>query len=160
VSPSSSAIAYHEAGHAVVALALGQPVHRVSVRPKEQWLGRCEFQKGRIRPARDPVETQILIMLGGLAAEARHTGQYALDGAARDLWAVRSLTEKRAASDKQVDRLERRLLDKTEHLLNQPGVWQAVESIAGELLLKTEISGRSARHLFEQALRSVGGDSI
>ncbi|MBA3313222.1 MAG: cell division protein FtsH [Planctomycetota bacterium] len=154
-SPEDAATAYHEAGHAVVALALGQPVHRVSVRPKEQWLGRCEFQKGRIRSAHDPVETQILIMLGGLAAEARHTGHYALDGAARDLWAVRSLTERRAAGAKQVDRLERRMLDKTEHLLDQPGMWEAVESIAEELLCRTEISGRAARHLFDQAVRRV-----
>lgn len=155
MSSSVEATAYHEAGHAVVALALGQPVQRVSVRPKEQWLGRCEFQKGRIGPTHDPFERQIMIMLAGLSAEARHTGIYALDGAARDLWAVRSLTERRGASQKQVERLERRLLDKTEHLLDQPGMWDAVVSIAAELLGKTEISGRAAKHLFDQAIRQV-----
>lgn len=150
-TPEDVAVAYHEAGHAVVALALGRPVHRVSVRPAEQWLGRCEFQKGTFKPSRDPVETEILIMLGGLAAEARHTGEYAWDGADRDLWAVRWLTERRAASEKQVEKLERRMLDKTEHLLDRPGVWEAVELIAEELLRKTEISGRAARHFFERA---------
>ncbi len=153
MSSSLEATAYHEAGHAVAALALGQPVHRVSIRPKEQWLGRCEFQKGRIRPAHDPFETQVMIMLAGLSAEARHTGIYAFDGAARDLWAVRSLTERRGASQKQVERLERRMLDKTEHLLNQPGMWEAVVSIATELVSRTEISGRAARHLYDQATR-------
>lgn len=146
------AVAYHEAGHAVVALALGRPVHRVSVRPSEQWLGRCEFQKGTWRRSQDPVETEILIMLAGLAAESRHSGRYAWDGAERDLWAVRELTERRASGTKQFERLERRLLDKTEHLLDQPGLWPAVEAIAAELLQHTTISGRSARHHFDLSL--------
>ena len=151
-SPEEVAVAYHEAGHAVVALALGRPVHRVSVRPSEQWLGRCEFRKGRLRASQDPVETEILIMLAGLAAEARHTGEYAWDGADHDLWYVRSLTERRAGGEKQAERLERRMLDKTEHELDRPGVWEAVERIAAALLRETVISGRAARHLFDEAV--------
>ena len=53
--------------------------------------------------------------------------------------------------DKGTIRHSRDLLDKTEYLLNQPGVWQAVERIAAELLQRTTISGRAARHLFEAA---------
>ncbi len=42
--------AYHEAGHAVVALALDRPVHRVSVLPNRERLGQCEFGKARFKP--------------------------------------------------------------------------------------------------------------
>jgi ATP-dependent Zn protease len=145
------ATAYHEAGHAVMAMALGRPVQRVSVLPDRVRLGHCEFKKGKTRPIHDALETEILVLLGGLAAEARYTGRYCLSGAAQDLRSVRSLSQMRAASEKQVERLERRLLKKAEHTLNQPGMWSATERIADALLRSTTISGRAARHLFEEA---------
>ena len=41
-----AATAYHEAGHAVVALALDRPIHKVSVLPGRELLGQCQFGKG------------------------------------------------------------------------------------------------------------------
>ena len=73
-SPRDQATAYHEAGHAVVALALGRAVQRVSILPDRERLGQCEFKKGLFRPSEDWLEREILIALGGIAAEARHTG--------------------------------------------------------------------------------------
>jgi hypothetical protein len=64
---------------------------------------------------------------------------------------VRARTSQRASGEKQVARLERRLLDKVEHLLADPALWRATELIAAELFRCTTISGRAARHLFEQA---------
>jgi plasmid stabilization system protein ParE len=150
-TPEEIATAYHEAGHAVMALALGRHVQRVSVLPNPQRLGHCEFKKGAFRPTKDALEAEVLILLGGLAAEARQTGEYGWEAASRDLRGVRELTELRAVTPRQVERLERRLLDKTEHLLDQPGVWSAVERIADELLRCTTLSGRAARHHFEEA---------
>jgi len=146
---SDAATAYHEAGHAVVALALGRPIQRVSVRQNHEHLGVCEHRQGMLRPSEDWLEREILIALGGIAAEARHTGNYAWDQAARDQQYVRRLAIQRAG-ERQADRLERRLLAKAEHLLAQEGNWRAVELIAAELLRRGTISGRAARHLFEQ----------
>ena len=53
--------------------------------------------------------------------------------------------------ERQAERLERRLLAKAEHLLAKDGYWRAVELIAAELLRRGSISGRAARHLFDQA---------
>src|SRR5271167_1088769 len=147
--PFDQATAFHEAGHAVVALALGRPIHRVSVLPDGQFLGLCQFGKGVFRPSEDWLEREILIALGGIAAEARHTGNYAWDQATRDRQYVRRLAIQRAG-ERQAERLERRLLAKAEHLLAQPGNWRAVELIAGELVRRETISGRAARHVFEQ----------
>jgi ATP-dependent Zn protease len=144
------ATAYHEAGHAVVALALGRPIHRVSILPNHERLGQCAFGKAVFRPSQDWLEQEILIALGGLAAEARHTGNYAWDEASRDLRYVRGLAVQRAG-ERQAERLERRLLSKVEHLLYQEAHWRAVELIAAELLRLGEISGRAARHLFDRA---------
>ena len=152
VSSDVIATAYHEAGHAVIALALGRAVQRVSILPGRGWLGRCEFKKGRVRPSEDWLEREILISLAGAAAEARHTGAFAWDGASADLRAVRRLAVQRA-SERQAERLERRLMAKVEHLLNQAGHWRAVELIAAELLRCETISGRAVRHLFDQGSR-------
>jgi len=157
--PSSlQATAFHEAGHAVIALALGRAVQRVSILPGRGWLGRCEFRKGRVRPSEDWLEREILISLAGPAAEARHTGAYAWDGAVADLRAVRRLAVQRA-SERQAERLERRLLAKVEHLLDQIGHWRAVELIAMELLRCDTISGRAVHHLFDQASRQADGST-
>jgi len=150
MSQSHSVVtAYHEAGHAVVALALGRGVMQVSVLPDRANLGVCEFGKTPVRPTEDWLEREMLIALGGLAAEAKYSGTYGWEGARRDLAYVRQLAIRRAG-DKRAERLERRLLAKTEHLLNQDEHWRAVELIAAELVRLGTISGRAARHFFEQ----------
>jgi Peptidase family M41 len=144
--------AYHEAGHAVVALALDRPVHRVSVLPNRERLGQCEFGKGRFKPSEDWLEREILIALAGLAAEARHTGKYSLKEASHDLRYVRRLVLQRK-SERAAPRYEERMLSKVEAMLSDYATWRAVELIAAELLKHGVISGRAARHLYEQATR-------
>jgi ATP-dependent Zn protease len=150
--PHDEVTAYHEAGHAVIALALGRTIHKVSVLPNQLRLGECQFGKGRAKPTDDWLECEILISLGGLAAEARHTGTYALDAAKEDLRFVRRLALERK-SDRAVERYEQRMLGKVEYLLADEGTWKAVELITAELLKHGTISGRAARHLYELATR-------
>jgi hypothetical protein len=153
--PHDPVTAYHEAGHAVIALALDRPVHRVSVLPNRDRLGQCEFGKSRFRPSEDWLEREVLIALAGMAAEARHTGTYSREEANQDLRYVRRLILQRS-SERQADRLERRMLSKVEHLLADDGHWRAVELIAAELLKHGVISGRAARHLFDRGCAEAG----
>jgi len=154
MDPPPDVTAYHEAGHAVLALVLGRPVQHVSILPTREFLGLCTFGKAVFRPSEDWLEREALIALGGIAAEALHTGEYAWDGAARDHRYVRELSLRRAGSERHAERLERRLLSKAEHLLSRPENWRAVERIAAELLRVQEISGRAARHLFDECRRA------
>src|SRR5436305_10153442 len=117
---------YHEAGHAVMALALGRPVDCVSIRPNRVQLGVCHFRKPVFRPSEDWLEREILIALAGLAAEAIYTGEYAWDEAARDRRYALDLALQRAGTARKAERLERRLLSKAEHILGQAGNWRAV----------------------------------
>jgi ATP-dependent Zn protease len=149
---NDTATAYHEAGHAVMALVLGRPVQRVSIEPNERRLGHCELKQGRFQPSEDALETSILILFAGPVAEARHTGEYCWDAGGQDLRDIRAMTRTRSTDLRRIERWERRLLDKAEHLLDRDGAWLAVERIAEELLRSTTISGRAARHLFEQAV--------
>lgn len=151
------ATAYHEAGHAVMALYLGRPVHKVTIEPNTQRLGQCKINKGSFKPSQDILEGEILILLAGAAAEARFTGVYHWAAASSDLRQVRVYSLMRAGGPKQVERLERRMLDKTEHILSQPGLWSAVKVIATELMKLTTISGRAAKHHFEQCMQKADG---
>jgi ATP-dependent Zn protease len=152
---SEEITACHEAGHAVVALALGRAVQRVSILPYETRLGACEIRKGAVKPSDDDLETAILIFLGGLAAEARLTGRYGWAGASQDLREVHAMCLARAGNDKRAEKLIRRMISKAEHVLEQPGMWLATQRIAAELLIRTTISGRAARHLFDEAQMQV-----
>jgi hypothetical protein len=150
--PHDEVTAYHEAGHAVIALALGRVIHKVSVLPNQQRLGECRFGKGNAKPTDDWVEREILISLGGMAAEARFTGTYATEEAAQDLRFVRRLALERK-SERAVERYEQRMLSKVEYMLADEGTWKAVVLIAAELVKNGTISGRAARHLYEQATK-------
>jgi|GEM_PF-354017 len=152
--------AYHEAGHAVVALTQGRDVHRVSILPNKSRLGQCDLKKGTTRASKDWLETEVLILLAGAAAEGRISGQYCWKGAARDLRQVRALTLSRAGSEHQAERLERRYLEKVELLLNAAENWLAVELLAADLIQRRTISGRAARYHFEQAAARVAKQSV
>jgi ATP-dependent Zn protease len=152
--PCDEPTAYHEAGHAVVALILGRPVDEVSVLANRDFLGVCKFGKAGVRPSEDWLEREILIALGGIAAEARHTGNYAWDAAGRDQRYVRNLAIERAG-ERRAERLQRRLLAKVEHLLTQEPHWRAVVLVAEELMRRSVVSGRAVRHFFEQGQRAA-----
>lgn len=99
------------------------------------------------------MQNDVLLLLAGMVAESHFTGEYCSEGAAQDLRGVRRLLQRRAASERQHERLERRLLDKTEYLLGDQGHARAIELVAAELLQRGTIRGRAVRHLLDQALR-------
>ncbi len=152
------ATAYHEAGHAVMALSFGCPIKKVTIVPGRSWLGQyrlgvCELQKGRSAHGKSGLDDEIVILFAGMVAEAHFTGRYCEAGAAEDLNSIRRLLCQRVSSGKQHERLQRRLLALTEHLLNDAGTALAVELVAKELMQKQTISGRAVRHFYQQAMR-------
>ena len=153
------ATAYHEAGHAVLAMVLGRPIHKVTIAPGQLQvggvrLGACHIKKGRVKASRDWIEDEVLILLAGMVAESHFTGEYCTRGANQDLLAAKRLLQTRASNERQFERLLRRMLDRTEHELADDAHAAAVEQIAAELLARTTISGRSVQHIYEQALRA------
>ena len=152
------ATAWHEAGHALVAAIVGRPIQKVTVAPANLQtggvrLGAVKFQKGRSKSTNDWLEDEVLILLAGMVAESKFTGQYCESGARQDLRAVRNLIDKRAATERQMEKLERRLLDKVEHLLEQPHHVAALKMIVDELIEKQTIKGRTVQHFVRMALQ-------
>ena len=149
----SIATAFHEAGHAVVALSFGRTVEKLSIVRNSIRLGAVQLGKGRNGRKQDYFEIESLILLGGLVSEERYTGEYNWEGAQQDLRALRRLSLARVDSERKAERLERRLLDKTAHHLDQTGHWEAIESVAAELTKSKLMSGRAAKHLFDEAMK-------
>ncbi len=150
------ATAYHEAGHAVMAILLGRGVHKVTIAAGKllgggSRLGICEMKKGRSKATKDALEDDVLVLLAGMVAEARFTGEYCQSSAEGDLRAVNRLLQTRASTERQLVRLQRRMLEKAEYLLDDAGHARAVAEIARELTQKTTLSGRGVKHLFDQA---------
>jgi ATP-dependent Zn protease len=152
--PLDPATAYHEAGHAAVAMALGRPVRKISILPNRDRLGWCEFHKGVQRPSEDSLEREMLIALAGMAAEARHTGTYSRAEAGRDLSYARKLAIERAG-ERKAERLESRMLAKVENLLGDETIWQVVVALSVELLKHGTISGRAAEHVYREVERRL-----
>jgi ATP-dependent Zn protease len=155
-----TATAYHEAGHAVMAVSLGRLIQKVTIVPgKSQFgesrLGACELRKGRSKASKDTLEDEVLVLFAGMVAEARFTGQYCQQGAMGDLRSIKRLLQCRANSESQLDRLQRRMLDKTEHTLSDARHRKAIELIANELIEKSTVSGRAVRHFFDQATKQT-----
>ncbi|MFC7337929.1 cell division protein FtsH [Haloferula chungangensis] len=146
MSDTRSLTAYHEAGHAVMALLMGRSIQKVSIIPSQNRLGSCHIQKGRAKQVQDKLEAEILILLAGMAAEGRKSGRYNLQGASQDLQAVEKLAMARSGNPRQASKLVHKLLDKTQHLLANKATWTAVKVIAEELIEHESISGRAARH--------------
>lgn len=156
--PKLELTAYHEAGHAVMALAVGRSVHKVDVQAKGTRLGVCKMNKGRAGKAKsskastDNLEGDLLILLGGMAAEARKSGEYNMEGASKDLREAESLAMMRAGNANQAGKVLKRAMDKVHHLLSKPEIWGAVKVIAAGLVETSTMSGKQAKHLYEMEL--------
>jgi ATP-dependent Zn protease len=153
-SDQDIATAYHEAGHAVVALSLGRTIVKLSIVRNSLRLGAVNLGSGRTGRRQDYFETEALILLAGIVCEARITGELNWSGARQDLSILRRHISTRVSSEKAANRLERRLFDKAEHYVTQPNIWEAIERIATMLIQHRSISGRSARHIYDEATKN------
>ncbi len=149
------ATAYHEAGHAVMAISLGRAIEKITVSPAQLAtggirLGACKIQKGRAKPTDDRLEDDVLILFAGMVAESQFTNQYCELGAAQDIQIAKRLLATRAQTERQIEKLYRRMLDKTELILSDESHTQSIKRIAAELLARETISGRTVRHIFEE----------
>ena len=156
-----TATAFHEAGHAVAAFVLGRQVHKVTIEPGKSAfgtsrLGVCQLGKGRRKASKDLLEEEVIILFAGMVAEARFTGRYCETGASQDLRQIQAILCQRATSEKHHEKLHRRMLDKTEHLIGEQGHVLAIQWLAKELIEKNSLSGRAVKHFVNQAASQSG----
>ncbi len=157
------ATAIHEAGHAVVSLALGLPVDTVSIIADGRSGGYTEGSTGSQVPTRADVEALVTVMLGGRAADIQ-LGVGANAGAEQDLamataLMVRAMGElglydrlTHAAAPSLLRRPDERLEPTLQHLLRRAlQIVQhnraAVLALAEQLLLHRVLDGAAVEHV-------------
>jgi hypothetical protein len=149
--------AFHEAGHAVMAQIVGRPIEKVSISPAHlqsggMRLGVCKLQKGRKKSSKDALEDEVMILFAGMVAESHLTGEYCRQGAGQDLRMIRRLLLNRGGSERSLQKLEKRILEKTQHILDAPAHLNAIRKIAEKLVENESVSGRRVRQLLDESI--------
>jgi len=142
--------AYHEAGHAVLALLMGVPVRRVTVvaRPEADDLGHVEFE-----PQASASVGHLLGALGGPATSARIGASPV--GSRRDREIAKALADALARPG-AADELLRTAQDGVREELRDPETWAQIEAVANALLAKRTLSGHQVREIMAEALGGAG----
>jgi hypothetical protein len=168
-------IAIHEAGHAVIGLALGLGLLSIDLEPDElggrghtsfepagPWFEESrdfspEAAGGELAGRRaEFIERVVTTYLAGYVAESKQSGRDAMDSAGFDFReAVMDWLNLELLNDEERMVRLATLRDRARALVERHENWQAIEALAAELLRRRRLSGREARTLLESL--TVGG---
>ena len=155
------ATAYHEAGHAVVALLLGMRLRSVTILFDEEHhnkgLCSCEPEKGLDRvdewplPRREAwANRRITFVIAGPIAEKRFTNRTNRAGSSADFDEAVRIAEKVSLSDREAERQIDWLWERANNLLAVKETWKAVEEVAAALLAQQTLTGRAVKKIVRQ----------
>jgi ATP-dependent Zn protease len=137
--------AYHEAGHAVAAYAMRKRVESVTVIPEDEYLG-CVRYHGFPEWFRPDIDS------GGTAGEM-HTRRYNRVGASSDMQLAFQMASYMVGGVEDLEDYIDRAQERATAILEEN--WPAVEALAEALLLHGELSGRAARKIMREAMKSA-----
>jgi len=154
--------AYHEAGHAFVAIFLGASVHSVTIDPdwddgpKRHGDAQIEWKLSEFNE-RELCEKSILVALAGPVAEMIHSGDPFHPGFVAE-WADDWSAAWKAAAVVHTD--EKRRLTYLEQMtvrlyqtMNRDDHWAALAAIVDHLLAHETLEGKHVQEIVEQWLR-------
>jgi len=143
--PEREFLAFHEAGHAAMAMILGRPIRRATIRETHGLTGYVDYKHAasalsQIREEHRPiVETDALILLAGRAAECERTLGSPLSHASLDRQNALALLGKLEDSEEVVSNWMRYLLVRAQSMLQRE--WPFVHAVAHALLQEEELDG-------------------
>jgi hypothetical protein len=143
--PDREFLAFHEAGHAVMARMLKRPIRKASIRQTHGLTGYVDYEHASStiphvgEEHRPIVETDALILLAGRAAECERTLGSPLSHASLDRENARSLLGMLEDSEEVVTNWMRYLLVRAQSMLQQQ--WPYVHAVAHALLVHEELDG-------------------
>jgi hypothetical protein len=161
--PEREFLAFHEAGHAVMATLLRRPIHRASIREAHGLTGYVDYKhaSAAIVDARDEhrpiIEADALILLAGRAAECERTLGSPLSHASLDKQNARTLLAMLEDSEEVVTSWMRYLLMRAQSMLQSE--WPMVHAVAHALLEHEELDGAAVlRVMSETRARLASGE--
>ena len=164
--------AYHEAGHAVMCWWLRKHIKGISIIPEGDSLGRIVHGKPMLKDIEGfntfwdthsrkhfEIERQIMVSFAGCAAESLLTGRNTRAGSEGDYRQTAGFLFNLTGNDSELATAwGNYLYTKAKSILSMPVCWQAVEALAGELLVRKHIGGRKARQIIQDAMRALPSD--
>ena len=161
---SLQTIAYHEAGHCVVAILCGLQVRHVTIRPGQRKNTRGYFTLGHValrqsRSVQSPEQVQariigwLLTCYAGLICQRILAGESSenLSSAEDDYQTALAIQSKCLAephrTEANIKQFSKIACLSTIQFLASPGVWQDVVSVANALIERTTLTGGQAKRL-------------
>ncbi|MFC2002560.1 hypothetical protein ACFLV4_01245 [Chloroflexota bacterium] len=155
-------VAYHEAGHAVMAFWLRCRFHHVSIilDESEDTVGhvlsgkRARVEYERVEPSshnRFQIEKYILVALGGNAAERLLTGRKVWAGSETDLHNAYDYVSLLIQEENEIRAYLKWLHERTGNTLSSACNWFAVETLANELLNRRYIGSGQVHQIIRKA---------
>jgi hypothetical protein len=160
----SRAIAYHEAGHAAVAVWCGLQLERVELTPNHPvHVGCCREKVDDPNALSLAVELgeeqvirpQIKILLAGRAAQQKSGFDDVPGGDHYDLEMALRVAKLMVGCVSKAEELLEQSLIETRRLLDLAVVWAGVEALVAELLRKGSVGGDDAHRILAQARSRV-----
>ena len=158
MSVELKSVAYHEAGHAAVALRLGIGIGRkgVSIVPKDNLLGWAHICKGFVGnpeyeatdSMRLKVENRVLALLAGMHAESNQSGE----GCEEDIRRAWGLLEYFCGSDEEVQAYLDWLNIRAKQLVASEVCQVKIEALAQALLEKKKLSAAEVKAIARAAV--------
>lgn len=142
--------AYHEAGHAVAARALGLPVPDLSMIPDEDTVGTCSYAVWVEADEDGRREDTAAVSLAGALAEEIAVGEFNEEIAEDDLLHAIGLADEVTEAPDERDAWLDRAQDRAEEVLRRD--WAAVEALAEALLARRLLSAAEAEEIIAEAL--------
>jgi hypothetical protein len=155
--------AYHEAGHAVVAINQRVAIHHASIVPGVGSLGHCKFADWSPQFApdievtlgvRDQLERSILVAFAGGEAHFKLTGRRDRVGTESDRLAAIEYGGYVASGPEELSPYLTRLQFRTAQIISVPIVWKQIEAIANALLDSRDLSGRRVRQIARDSFQA------
>jgi hypothetical protein len=153
-------IAFHEAGHAVMAFLLKRRFMTISMIPDEGSSGRVHVPAGFVEAIEEmldggeltiekehAIKDHIRILWAGIESEGVHFGRRSWGGFEHDMQAITTLVLFLHPPGETSDRLVAYLRSHTRDLLGLKCYRKAVTDLAGALLEKKEFGARLARKI-------------
>lgn len=153
--PGRKALAYHEAGHAVVGYAIGLTIERVTIIPDENSLGHCRYREWDEWTVASPPESVLALVLAGAVAEEIATGRPSRASDDRNALGVA-----RATGAGEAEAGERLAAARHRTGLFLEAHWSVVKAVAGTLRERRDLESREAMATLARAFRRLRGETV
>jgi hypothetical protein len=153
--PARELLAFHEAGHAVMAVILGRRIRRASIRRRRDLNGYVDYENATSRVLgitsehRPLIEIDVLVLLAGRAAECELTLGSPRSHAGLDRHNARALLGILEPREEVVSSWMRYLLVRAQAMLQDE--WSLVYAVARALMRDEELTGDAIARIVEEA---------